>query len=82
LRRRKNKNFKIYSKHNQKNAIEFIDHVESKFPFWIHTIRTDHGHEFQARFHWPVEDKGMRHIYIKPRSPQLNGIVERSHRID
>jgi transposase InsO family protein len=24
----------------------------------------------------------MRHIYIKPRSPQLNGKVERSHRID
>lgn len=24
----------------------------------------------------------MRHIYIRPRSPQLNGKVERSHRID
>jgi hypothetical protein len=29
-----------------------------------------------------VEDKGMRHVYIKPRSPQLNGKVERSHRTD
>jgi hypothetical protein len=25
---------------------------------------------------------GMRHVYIKPRSPQLNGKVERSHRTD
>ena len=25
---------------------------------------------------------GIRHIYIKPRSPQLNGKVERSHRTD
>jgi transposase InsO family protein len=73
---------KIYSKHTQKNAIEFIDYMERKFPFRIHTIRTDRGHEFQARFHWHVEDKGMKHIYIKPRSPQLNGKVERSHRID
>jgi len=73
---------KIFSKHNQKNAIEFIDHVVCKFPFRIHTIRTDRGHEFQARFHWHVEDKGMRHSYIKPRSPQLNGKVERSHRTD
>ena len=73
---------KIYFKHTQKNAIEFIDYVEGKFPFRIHTIRTDRGHEFQAKFHWHVEDKGMRHIYIKPRSPQLNGKVERSHRID
>ena len=27
-------------------------------------------------------DQGMRHVYIKPRSPQLNGKVERSHRSD
>jgi transposase InsO family protein len=73
---------KIYSRHNQKNAIDFIDYVIDKFPFRIHTVRTDRGHEFQAQFHWHVEDKGMRHVYIKPRSPQLNGKVERSHRSD
>jgi transposase InsO family protein len=73
---------KIYKQHNQKNAIEFIDYITEKFPFRIHTIRTDRGHEFQAQFHWHVEDKGMRHVYLKPRSPQLNGKVERSHRTD
>jgi len=73
---------KIYNRHNQENAIAFIDYVTDKFPFRIHTIRTDRGHEFQALFHWHVEDAGMRHIYIKPRSPQLNGKVERSHRTD
>jgi hypothetical protein len=71
---------KIYSKHNQKNAIEFIDHVVSKFPFRIHTIRTDRGHEFQDRFHWHVEDKGMKHIYLyyherKKSSKQLNIVL-------
>ena len=73
---------RVYRRHNQKNAIDFIDYVIEKFPFRIHTIRTDRGHEFQAQFHWHVEDKGMRHVYIKPRSPQLNGKVERSHRSD
>ena len=73
---------KIFKQHEQKNAKEFIDHITEKFPFRIHTIRTDRGHEFQAQFHWHVEDKGMRHVYIKPRSPQLNGKVERSHRTD
>ena len=73
---------KIYSRHNQKNAMDFVDYVIDKFPFRIQTIRTDRGHEFQARFHWHVEDKGIRHVYIKPRSPQLNGKVERSHRSD
>ena len=60
----------------------FVDYVIGKFPFRIHTIRTDRGHEFQALFHWHVADQGIRHVYIKPRSPQLNGKVERSHRTD
>jgi transposase InsO family protein len=73
---------KIYRRHNQKSSINFIDYVIEKFPFRIHTIRSDRGHEWQAQFHWHVEDKGIRHVYIKPRSPQLNGKVERSHRSD
>ncbi|MFK5857505.1 MAG: IS481 family transposase [Bacteroidota bacterium] len=73
---------KIYNKHNQKSSINFIDYVVDKFPFRINTIRTDRGHEFQALFHWHVEDNGMRHVYIKARTPQLNGKVERSHRTD
>jgi transposase InsO family protein len=76
------RDLKLYAKHNQKSAIDFIDYVEEKFPFRIHTIRTNRGHEFQARFHWHAEDMGIRHIYIKPRSPHLNGKVERSHRTD
>jgi transposase InsO family protein len=71
---------KVYERHNQANAIDFVDHVIGTFPF--REIRTDNGHEFQARFHWHVEDKGIRHAYIKPSSPQLNGKVERSHRSD
>ena len=72
----------MFKRHNQTSAINFIDYVVEKFPFRIHTIQTNRGHEFQAQFHWHVEDKGMRHIYIKPRTPQLNGKVERSHRTD
>ena len=73
---------KVYNKHTQINAINFIDYVINKFPFRIHTIQTDNGHEFQAKFHWHVEDLGMRHVYIKPAMPHLNGKVERSHGID
>lgn len=73
---------KIYQRHNQASAVDFVDYVIGKFPFRIQTIRTDRGHEFQAQFHWHVEDKGISHVYIKPRSPQLNGKVERSHRSD
>lgn len=73
---------KIYHYHTQQNAIDFLDYVVSKFPFRIKTVRADNGHEFQAKFHWHVEDLGMRHVYIKPRTPRLNGKVERSHGTD
>lgn len=72
----------ICSKQNQLNAIEFVNYVIKKFPFRIKSIRTDRGHEFQAKFHWHVEDLGMEHYYIKVRTPQLNGKVERSHLTD
>lgn len=72
----------IFPEHNQERAIQFMNYVVERFPFRISTIRTDRGHEFQARFHWHVEDQGMRHVYIKPQTPQLNGKVERSHRTD
>ena len=73
---------KIYEKHNQEYAIDFIDYVVEKFPFRIHTIQTDNGHEFQSKFNWHVQDKGMNHRYIKPGKPQHNGKVERSHLTD
>lgn len=72
----------IYSKHNQDCAIKFVDYMIDKFPFRIGTVRTDRGHEFQARFHFHVEDQGIQHVYIKPRTPQLNGKIEQSHRTD
>jgi transposase InsO family protein len=73
---------KVYERHTQANAIRFVDHVVAKFPFRIATIRTDNGHEFQAKFHAHVEDLGIHHAYIKVRTPRLNGKVERSHRTD
>jgi transposase InsO family protein len=73
---------KIYKRHTQTSAIDFVNHIIQRFPFRIQQIRTDKGHEFQAKFHWHVEDLGIAHKYIKPRSPQLNGKVERSHRSD
>lgn len=73
---------RIYSRNNQKTAIQFVDYVLSQLPFAVDTIQTDNGAEFQSAFHWHVLDKGINHTYIKPRTPRLNGKVERSHRID
>jgi transposase InsO family protein len=45
-------------------------------------VQTDNGAEFQGGFHWHLLDRGIGHSYIKPKTPRLNGKVERSHRID
>lgn len=73
---------KVYKQHTQQNAIDFINYVREKFPFRIHTVQTDNGHEFQTKFHWHLQDLGINHRYIKPRTPRLNGKVERSHKTD
>ncbi len=41
-----------------------------------------YGSEFQSQFHWQLADIGISHVYIKPRTPRLNGKVERSHATD
>jgi len=73
---------RIYERLDQKSAIQFVDYVRQRLPFRLEQIQTDNGSEFQSAFHWHVQDLGIRHIYIKPATPRLNGKVERSHRID
>jgi transposase InsO family protein len=73
---------RIYPKLNQQTAIQFLDYVLERLPFRVEVIQTDNGVEFGSSFHWHVLDRGLGHSYIKPRTPRLNGKVERSHRID
>lgn len=73
---------KIYDACNQKTAIQFIDEVIRRLPFRVHVVQTDNGPEFQSKFRWHLQDRDVRHVYIRPRTPRLNGKVERSHRID
>ena len=73
---------KVYDACNQTTAIQFADDVLRRLPFRVLTIQTDNGSEFQSRFHWHLESRDIRHVYIRPRTPRLNGKVERSHRVD
>ncbi|HXU70731.1 MAG TPA: IS481 family transposase [Polyangia bacterium] len=73
---------KIYDSCTMTTAIRFADEVIRRLPFRIHVIQTDNGAEFQSKFHWHLEQLDIRHVYIRPRTPRLNGKVERSHRVD
>lgn len=73
---------KIYERNTQQTAIMFADEVLARLPFTVECVQTDNGAEFGSQFHWHLLDKGIRHRYIRPRRPYLNGKSERSHRID
>ena len=73
---------KIYDHCDQRTAIRFADEVLKRLPFRLQVIQTDNGAEFQSQFHYHLEALDIRHVYIRPRTPRLNGKVERSHRVD
>jgi len=73
---------KVFDACNQRTAILFIGEVIRRLPFRVHVVQTDNGAEFQSQFHWHLETLDIRHVYIRPRTPRLNGKVERSHRVD
>jgi transposase InsO family protein len=66
---------KVYERNNQRSAIQFVDYLIERLPFRVEVIQTDNGGEFQKDFHWHVLDKGVQHVYIRPRTPRLNGKV-------
>jgi transposase InsO family protein len=72
----------VYDSCNQGTAIRSVDDVLRRLPCRVLVVQTDNGAEFQSRFYWHLDALDIRHVYIRPRTPHLNGKVERSHRID
>lgn len=56
--------------------LEFQNH----FPYPVTTIQTDNGSEFLGVFHGRCLSHGITHEFIYPRSPKINGMVERFNR--
>lgn len=73
----------IYSKRSAANTLLFLDRVIEEFPFSIQRIQTDRGREFFAiTVQKKLASYAIKFRPIKPRSPHLNGKVERSQRTD
>ncbi|XP_075103736.1 uncharacterized protein LOC107759434 [Nicotiana tabacum] len=59
----------------------FCKKVQREKGYYISTIRSDHGREFESRaFEIFCNDQGISHNFSSPRSPQQNGVVERKNR--
>lgn len=71
----------IYPSLTAAHTLEFLDFVLDAIPFAIQRIQTDRGGEFMAmkvqRF---LKESCIKYRPVKPRSPHLNGKVERVQR--
>ena len=73
---------RLYPRLHQRSSLAFLVELQRALPFRIRKLQCDNGREFPLDFVLAVEAAGIRHRYIRPRRPQQNGKVERSHRID
>ncbi len=61
-------------------ARRFLDTLEERTPFPVRAIQVDGGSEFQAVFEEACQQRGIHLFVLPPRSPKLNGHVERANR--
>lgn len=63
------------------NALTVFKSLRSMLPVAVHTVQTDNGSEFEGEFdNYCCKDKKIKHKWTYPRSPKINGVVERFNR--
>jgi putative transposase len=61
-------------------ATQFLDTLQHRMPFPIRALQVDGGSEFAAEFEQACQLRGLHLFVLPPRSPKLNGAVERANR--
>ena len=62
------------------NARKFLETLIERAPFPVRAIQVDGGSEFMAEFEQACAEKNIHLFVLPPRSPKLNGHVERAQR--
>lgn len=70
----------VYTRATAATAARFLKTLVRRMPFPIKAIQVDGGSEFQAVFEELCQKQGIKLFVLPPRSPKLNGGVERAHR--
>lgn len=70
----------VFDRASSRTAARFLDTLLKRMPFPVRAIQVDGGSEFQAAFELACQQRGVRLFVLPPRSPKLNGRVERAHR--
>jgi len=61
-------------------AARFVDTILERMPFEVRAIQIDGGSEFEGTFEEVCKNYGIKLFVLPPRSPKLNGYVERANR--
>jgi transposase InsO family protein len=70
----------IFTQATATTASRFLDEMEIRTPNKIRAIQIDGGSEFQSVFEGECQKRGIKLFVLPPRSPKLNGGVERANR--
>ena len=61
-------------------ASQFLETLLHRMPFPVRALQVDGGSEFAAEFELACQQRGLHLFVLPPRSPKLNGAVERANR--
>ncbi|RTG96390.1 integrase core domain-containing protein [Thermus scotoductus] len=70
----------VHSRATARLAGEFLSRLVAQAPFPIRAVQVDGGSEFMAEFEKTCQGLGIALFVLPPRSPKLNGHVERLQR--
>jgi putative transposase len=68
------------SRATAQTATAALEATLARMPFAVRAIQVDGGSEFMADFEAACQQRGVRLFVLPPRSPKLNGAVERANR--
>ena len=72
--------FDLHERATAKTATEALAALIERMPFTVKAIQIDGGSEFMGEFEQACAEQGIRLFALPPRSPKLNGCVERGNR--
>jgi putative transposase len=70
----------VYSRATARTAASFLEALLERMPFPVRAIQVDGGSEYRADFETECAQRQIQLFELPPRSPKLNGHVERAHR--
>lgn len=74
----------VHRQATSRTAVGFLDTLGKRMPFAVRALSAsggDGGSEFRAAFEEACRERGIRLFVLPPRSPKLNGHVERAQRV-